>query len=193
MMQVNHRFQVRSYQNAKRACVHIGSQIWWRHQIEPFSAFLAFGAGNSPVPGEFPSQRPMTWGFDVFFDLCPNKQLSKQSRRWWFETQSHPSWRTCNCNESRKLSLSDDETGISKDKWATMAPCVTRSLLAIVSAMSDDLVQVFHEECFWLPTPFQWCGGKWHKIKCAYMCECESDSSNEFSLTEIKHVGNFPR
>ena len=25
--------------------------------------------GNSPVPGEFPAQRPVTRGFDVFFDL----------------------------------------------------------------------------------------------------------------------------
>ena len=27
--------------------------------------------GNSPVPGEFPAQRPVTRSFDVFFDLCP--------------------------------------------------------------------------------------------------------------------------
>ena len=30
---------------------------WWRHQIETFSASLALCAGNSPVTGEFPSQR----------------------------------------------------------------------------------------------------------------------------------------
>ena len=28
-------------------------------------------------PGEFPSQRPVTRSFDVFFDLHPNKRLSK--------------------------------------------------------------------------------------------------------------------
>ena len=27
---------------------------WWRHQMEAFSALLAFCAGNSPVTGEFP-------------------------------------------------------------------------------------------------------------------------------------------
>ena len=43
-------------------------------------------AGNSPVTGEFPSQRPMTRSFDVFFDLRLNKRLSKQSKSWWFET-----------------------------------------------------------------------------------------------------------
>ena len=42
---------------------------WWRHQMETFSALLAICAGNSPVPGEFPTQRPVTQNFDVFFDL----------------------------------------------------------------------------------------------------------------------------
>ena len=42
---------------------------WWRHQMETFSAFLALCAGNSPVIGEFPSQRPVTRNSDVFFDL----------------------------------------------------------------------------------------------------------------------------
>ena len=39
---------------------------WWRHQMEIFSALLAFCEGNSPVLREFPSQRPVTRGFDVF-------------------------------------------------------------------------------------------------------------------------------
>ena len=45
--------------------------------METFSALLALCAGNSPVAGEFPSQRPVTRGFDVFFDLRPNKRLSE--------------------------------------------------------------------------------------------------------------------
>ena len=69
---------------------------WWRHQMEIFSALLAICAGNSPVPGEFPAQRPATRSFDVFFDLRLNKRLSKQSWGWWFETLSHPLWRHCN-------------------------------------------------------------------------------------------------
>ena len=40
-------------------------------------------------PGEFPAQRLVTRSFDVFFDLHPNKRLSKQSR---------PLWRHCNAN-----------------------------------------------------------------------------------------------
>ena len=66
---------------------------WWRHQMETSSALLAICAGNSPVPGEFPAQRPVTRSFDVFFDLRPNKWLSTQSWGWWFETPSRPLWR----------------------------------------------------------------------------------------------------
>ena len=45
---------------------------------------------------EFPTQRPVTRSFDVFFDLRLNKQLSKQSWGWWFERLSRPLWRQCN-------------------------------------------------------------------------------------------------
>ena len=61
--------------------------------METFSALLAICAGNSPVTGEFPAQRPGTRSFDVFFDLCLNKRLSKQSWGWWFETPSSSLWR----------------------------------------------------------------------------------------------------
>ena len=66
---------------------------WWRHQMETFSALLAVCAGNSPVPGEFHTQRPVTRSFGVFFDLRLNKRLSKQSWGWWFETLSRSLWR----------------------------------------------------------------------------------------------------
>ena len=66
---------------------------WWRHQMETFSALLAICAGNSPVSVEFPTQKPVTRSFDVFFDLRLNKRLSKQSWRWGFQTLSLPLWR----------------------------------------------------------------------------------------------------
>ena len=56
------------------------------------SALLAFCA----VPGEFSAQRPVTRSFDVFFDLHLKKQVSKQSRGWWYETSSGSLWRQCN-------------------------------------------------------------------------------------------------
>ena len=64
--------------------------------METFSALLAICAGNSPVPGEFPAQWPVTRSFDVFFDLRPNQRLSKQPWGRWFETPSRPLWRHCN-------------------------------------------------------------------------------------------------
>ena len=84
--------------NLKSACHWVGRpcNAWWRHQMETFSAVLAICAGNSPVPGEFRTQRPETRSFDVFFDLRLNKRLSKRSWGWWFETLSCPLRRQCN-------------------------------------------------------------------------------------------------
>ena len=63
--------------------------LWLLHMrtssMETFSSLLALYVGNSPVTGEFPSQRPVTWKCDVFVDLCMNKWLSKQSWGWWFD------------------------------------------------------------------------------------------------------------
>ena len=56
----------------------------------------------SPVPGEFPAQRPVTRSFNVFFDLRLDKRLSKQSWGWWFETLSCPLWRHCNAKHAGK-------------------------------------------------------------------------------------------
>ena len=50
-------------------------QAWWRHQMETFFALLAICARNSPITGEFPTQRPVMRSFDVFFDLRFNNSL----------------------------------------------------------------------------------------------------------------------
>ena len=60
--------------------------------------------GNSPVIGEFSSQRPVTRSFYVFLDLRLNKRLSKQSWDWWFETPSGLLWRHCNEKNCQKKS-----------------------------------------------------------------------------------------
>ena len=72
------------------------SFAWWRHQMETFPAILTLCAENSPVTGEFPSQRTVTRSFNVFFDLRLNKVLSKQSSGWLFQTPSRSLWRHCN-------------------------------------------------------------------------------------------------
>ena len=58
--------------------------IKWKH----FPRYWPFvrGIHRSPVT-------PVTRSFDVYFDLRPDKRLSKQSWGWWFETLSHSLWR----------------------------------------------------------------------------------------------------
>ena len=60
--------------------------IKWKH----FPRYWPF-----VLTSEFPSQRPVTRSFDVFFDLRLSKRLSKQSRRRWFEMPSHSLWSHC--------------------------------------------------------------------------------------------------
>ena len=56
---------------------------------------------TGPLCGEFTGHRwiPLTKASDnmyVFFDLCPNKRLSKQPRCQWVETPLRSLWRHCN-------------------------------------------------------------------------------------------------
>ena len=81
--------------------------------METFSALLDICAGNSPVAGEFPAQRPVTRSFDIFFDLRPNKRLNKQSLGWWFETPSRSLWRQCKENHFLKYNSSIHNDSIS--------------------------------------------------------------------------------
>ena len=61
--------------------IHGGIMKW-----EKFPALLAL------CVSEFPSKRPETGSFEVFFDLC----LNKHPRRHWFETPLHLLWHHCN-------------------------------------------------------------------------------------------------
>ena len=64
--------------------------------------------GEFTGPVEFPTQRPVTRSFDVFFVLSLNKRLSKQLWGWWFETLSSSLWRHCNV-EWKLAAISDRE------------------------------------------------------------------------------------
>ena len=64
------------------------------------SALLVICVGNSPVTGEFPSNRPVTRSFDVFFGLRLKNRLRKQSWGWWLETPSRSLWRHSNVTKS---------------------------------------------------------------------------------------------
>ena len=78
----------------------ISANMWTKIKFNPlllyFLCVLAICAGNSPVTGEFPAQRPVTRSFNFFFDLHLNKRLSKQWWGWWFQTPLLPLWRHCN-------------------------------------------------------------------------------------------------
>ena len=74
-----------------------------------FPRYWPFVRGIHRGPGEFPTQRPVTRSFDVFFDLRLNKRLGKQSWGWWFETLSCPLWRHCN-SQNRLLDVATKVT-----------------------------------------------------------------------------------
>ena len=70
--------------------------------------------GEFTGPGDFPTQRPVTRSFDVFFDLRLNKRLSKQTWGWCFETQSWSLWRQFNA----LISLNRLRPGLKSDNSA---------------------------------------------------------------------------
>ena len=76
---------------------------WWRHQMETFSALLAFWfTGHRWIP-RTEAQWPVTRSFDVFFDLRLNQQLSKQWKRWWFEAPPRSLWRQCDASQRLEI------------------------------------------------------------------------------------------
>ena len=60
--------------------------------------------GNSPITGEFPSQRPVTRSFDVCFLSAPENGRVSNRDASDFKTTSRPLWRHCNgfwCMQNR--------------------------------------------------------------------------------------------
>ena len=87
----------------------IAKHIWNQYTKKVYCFILMMTSSNGNIfrvtgplcgeftgPGEFPTQRPVTRSFNVFFDLLLNKRLSKQPWGWWFETPSWSLWRQCN-------------------------------------------------------------------------------------------------
>ena len=85
-----------------------GSSVWISFLVHiPFyltmitSSNGMFFRVTGPLCGEFTGHRWITLTkasdaeFDVFFDMCLNKQLSKQSGRRWFETPLRSLWHRC--------------------------------------------------------------------------------------------------
>ena len=68
--------------------------LWWRHQMETFSALLAFVRGIHRIPVTKASDADLCLMFSL---ICAwiNCWIKKASRRW-SETPSRPLWRHCN-------------------------------------------------------------------------------------------------
>ena len=101
--------------------------------MEAFFALLALCQGNSPVNGEFPSQRQVTRSFDVFFDL--NKRLSKQSIHRWFETPSRSLWRLCGGHEEITTKFGDSPSVI----------IIQKEMVQIISTHKGPIMQVYDD------------------------------------------------
>ena len=133
-----------------------------------FSALLTLCAENSVVTGEFPSQRPLTRNFEVFFDLHLKTRVSKQSRRWWFEKPSRSFWRTV-------MSLVHCE-GHLPVEWPEMQ-CLNISFVAIPNYMFGETVEL---SAIWDTMTLMWChcnenscvirrGNNWASFPCNHM------------------------
>ena len=111
---------------------------------------------------KFPAQRSVTWSFDVFFDLRPNKQLSKQSWGWWFETPSRPLWRHRNGGwrhaiTSKSIKISNTSVSIVLSKYSIFFPglydnvcrlwsgCIKRNeivwIFSLVKWLKEDVIK----------------------------------------------------
>ena len=77
--------------NCIAECTH-DDVIKWKH----FPRYWPFVRGIHRPPVNSPHKGQWRGAFNVFFDLCLNKRLSKQSWGWWFETLWRPLWRQCN-------------------------------------------------------------------------------------------------
>ena len=125
---------------------------WWRHQKETYSASLAFvTAGNSPVTGEFPSHRPVTRSFDVFFDLrlkngwVNNKDVGDLRR--------HRSlWRHCNVvsNSDPVIQAAVGSFGVQRVTLVQFWIGETGQIGGL-RALWKEWPQIWHTALLWLP------------------------------------------
>ena len=113
---------------------------------------------TGPLWGEFtvfPSQRPVTRSFDVFFDLRLNRRLSKPSRRRWFETPSRSLWDQCNvylcCVSARAVKTTTCVPGVVVSWQLPLQP-----IMKILSKwhFRSSVVIIFSQACLFVPGRF---------------------------------------
>ena len=87
-------YSVENFDTVIESIIH-DDVITWKH----FLCCWPFMRGIHRSPVNFP-HKDQWRGALMFFYLRPNKWLSKQWRRLWFETPSGSLWRHCNVMES---------------------------------------------------------------------------------------------
>ena len=141
--------------------------------------------GNLPITCEFPAQRPVTRSFDVFFDLRPNKHLSKQWRCWWFETSSHLLWRHSNVNIYHY-----QQSMFQSRRLATRVISVHPHGMSFVNVKSLKLLHcVLHTPDITQATKnLQHIASQWasHQICKIAGCACAGNTENVFPAIDFK-------
>ena len=95
--------------------------------MDAFFVLLVFSAGNSPVHGEFPSQRVVTRSLDVFFDLHLNKHWVNIRDAGYLRRHRAPYAVTVmmkyNYNETCKLAENNETLGLANEDDLQAAWC----------------------------------------------------------------------
>ena len=71
-------------------------KLWWRYQMETFPRYWPFVRGMHRSPLNYPHKGQWRGALKFSLICALNKQLSKQSWSWWFETPLRSLWRHYN-------------------------------------------------------------------------------------------------
>ena len=116
--------------------------------------------------GEFPSQKPVTRSFDIYFDLHLNQQISKQWISWWFDSPSRSLWRDCNVFHMMHIIICVTKSYMQeiclKHYFQWTMSCTSWKLKSNIPwrhRTCDDNIYRYHQQCvnMYLPlgiTPF---------------------------------------
>ena len=142
--------------------------IKWKH----FPRYWPFVRGIHQSPVNSPQKGQWRGALMFFFDLHPNKRLSKQSWGWWFETPPCPLWRHSNASR-------DSPGAVGVIPWsARISPLIIQKIFVWTLFME------YHQRVCW-------CFGAirrqsiCRRVVCNFLeCHCEG-------LFSIFITGNF--
>ena len=133
-------------------CIQFSSVIAiMTSSIEIFTALLAICVGNSPITGEFPSQRPVTRNLDVLIYAWTNGWINNRDagdlrRVLWrhcnavaFSFNFHQLLH-CKCEWFHFSCLCDINQGFLQMLWAHRIRCSTSCYFLLQSIKSQNLV-----------------------------------------------------